>query len=680
MRTDGFRALCRFFQLLLAAVILAAGASCGVLVPQKPSPTVSPTAPPAIAQPAPTQSLTATALTATPPPVPTATATPAPAPARGRGPGLQALTELPSEAATGFEPAPERDLFQLAKELIRPPGSPDIPRVVNPEPVSFSQGRKESFWLIRFQALEVYQAEFELRLVTDQAYWYFENGTEIDQKALERGAREFEETIYPKVSETFGREWSPGVDNDPHLNIIHARLQGVGGYFSSSDEHPKEVYKYSNERESIYINIAALPVGSGRYLDVLAHELQHAVHWNNDPNEETWVNEGLSELAVVVAGYESNSLRRYLRSPNVSLIHWPLDQWNIGAYYGGASLFMRYLSEHYGPVEDIGRLVADPADGLAGIDSYLASGGHGVTAEAVLRDWVAANILDEDQGIYGYQNLDVRAEVDRSIESYVEFSGEIPQYAVDYTELENFDQPLWLQFSGSVENALIPADVDQLGCWWSNSGDSINSTLSRRVNLSGISSATLKYQIWYEVEENWDYGYVQVSLDQGQSWKILATPETSPRNPIGNGFGSGYTGVSRGWINQTVDLTPFVGSEVLLRFQYVTDDAIVGIGLCVRYISIPEAKLELDDAAWQPAGFVRINNRVRQDFAVQVILVGKEGSEESRVLQMTLDKVNNGELVLKAPQDYARVVVAVLALAPGTVQPASYTLTLGPVN
>ena len=676
MRNTVYPVMSRFLQLLPAAVILGVGAGCGVLPPQKPSPTASPSATPAIAQPAPTQSLTATPLAAAATSVPTLT----PAPARERGPGLQSLTGLPSEPAIGFEPAPDRDLFQLARELIWTPGSPDIPRVVNPEPVSFSQGRKESFWLIRFLDLEVYQAEFELRLVTDRAYWYIENGSEVNQEDLERGAQEFEETIYPRVSETFGREWSPGVDNDPHLYIIHARLQGVGGYFSSSDEHPQEVYPYSNQRESIYINIATLPVGSRQYLDVLAHELQHAVHWNSDPNEETWVNEGLAELAVAVAGFESNSISRFLRSPNVSLIHWPLDQRNIGAYYGGASLFMKYLTEHYGPVEDIGRLVTDPADGLAGIESYLAGGGHGVVAEAVLRDWVAANILDESPGIYGYRDLDVRAEVDRSVESYQEISGEIPQYAADYTELANFDQPIWLQFSGQAENLLIPADVDQVGCWWSNSGDSINSTLSRRVDLTGISRANLRYQLWYEVEENWDYGYVQVSLDQGRSWKILETPETSPQNPIGNGFGSGYTGESRGWINQTVDLTPFVGSEVLLRFQYVTDDAIDGIGLCIRYISIPEAKLEVDDATWQPGGFVRINNRVRQDFAVQVILVGKEKGAESQVLQMPLDQANNGDLILNAPQDYARIVVAVIAMAPSTVQPTSYTLSLRPVN
>ena len=678
MRTAGYRIISRFLQLLPVAFILAAVAGCGAQPPQIDSLTVTPTAAPATDQPLPTEFSTATPSAAETTPDPT------PTPEGNRGPGLQALTELPLEPATGFEPAPDRDLYQLAKELSWPPGSPDVSRVVNPEPVSFEQGRKESFWLIRFLSLEVYQAEFELRLVTDRAYWYIEEGIQVDQGDLERGARDFEQNIYPKLSETFGRERSPGVDNDPHLNIIHARLQGVGGYFSSSDEQPQEVYPYSNERESIYINIGYLPVGSSEYLEVLAHELQHAIHWNSDPNEETWINEGLSELAVAVAGYKSSNTRRFLRSSNVSLIHWPLDQKTIGAHYGAASLFMRYLAEHYGPVEDIRRLVTDPADGLAGIDSFLAGGGHGVTSEEVLRDWIVANILNEGEGKYGYQDLDRLAEVDRAIDSYREFTRKIPQYAADYTKLRGFEQPLWLQFSGPVENVLIPAEVDQVGCWWSNSGDSINSTLSRKVDLTGINSATLRYQLWYEVEEDWDYGYVQVSLNLGKSWKILETPETSPRNPIGNGFGSGYTGESRGWVNQTVDLTPFVGSEVLLRFQYVTDDAVNGIGLCIRYISIPEVKLEVDDAAWQPAGFIRINNRVRQDYIVQVILVGKENRdqsrEESRVLQMPLDQANHGELIIKAPQDYARIVVAVMALAPGTVQRASYTLTLGPVN
>ena len=100
----------------------------------------------------------------------------------------------------------------------------------------------------------------------------------------------------------FGSEWTPGVDGDPHLYVINASLRGVGGYFNSADEYPSEIRPASNEIEAIYINVRYLPPGTGLYSRVLAHELQHAVHWKADVSEETWVNEGLSELAVTVAG------------------------------------------------------------------------------------------------------------------------------------------------------------------------------------------------------------------------------------------------------------------------------------------------------------------------------------------------------------------------------------------
>ena len=55
----------------------------------------------------------------------------------------------------------------------------------------------------------------------------------------------------------------------------------------------------------------------------------------------------MAELAVTVAGYQSDSMRRFMQRPFVSLVHWPIDDANIGAHYGGASLFMHYLAEHY---------------------------------------------------------------------------------------------------------------------------------------------------------------------------------------------------------------------------------------------------------------------------------------------------------------------------------------------
>jgi len=45
----------------------------------------------------------------------------------------------------------------------------------------------------------------------------------------------------------------------------------------------------------------------------MAHEFEHMIHWNGDPNEEAWVDEGLAELAMwfygnpdTISGFNTN--------------------------------------------------------------------------------------------------------------------------------------------------------------------------------------------------------------------------------------------------------------------------------------------------------------------------------------------------------------------------------------
>jgi hypothetical protein len=585
-----------------------------------------------------------------------------------------------SEAANSpdevFPAAPDRDLHQLAAQLSLKTDPSAIPRVVNPDPVSYSQGREDTFWLVDFGKMSVYQSAFDLRLVSPHAYWYVEKGQPVLQRDLLEASRQFEDQIYPQVTAAFGQEWTPGVDNDPHLNIIHARLQGVAGYYSSSDEHPQEVNPYSNERETIYINTRSLSVGRQSYLEVLAHELQHAIHWNGDSSEDTWVNEGLSELAVTVAGYRSSSLFRFMRSPTVSLVHWPLDNANISAHYGGTSLFMHYLAEHYSTDNDLRPLASDPADGISGINSYLENQGYNTNFRQVFSDWVVANLLDEEQGRYSYGDLDIQATIGKFLDHFSRIDSEIPQYSAEYLQLDSLAGPIRIRFEGVSENRLLSVDVGDHGCWWSNSGDSISSSLTHPVDLRNQAQATLSYQVWYSVEEDWDYGYLQVSSDGGLTWDILETPNTSLDNPIGNSFGPGYTGDSHGWITERIDLSPYAGREILVRFHYITDDAVNGAGMCFRNITIPEASLLENDQDWQAGGFILTDNRVKQDYQVKVIQVGVE----DQVLAIPLDANNSGELVIPAPHNLNRLVVAVAALAPKTLQPAPYTLTVEPAN
>ena len=597
-------------------------------------------------------------------------------------PGLTepGLNESALIAVAEFLPdAPERDLFRLTDELL--PSDPKGPGpVLSLDPVPYAEGRKDTFWLINLPELEIYQSEFELRLITPHAYWYFEEGQSASQGDIERAAAVFEEQVYPRVTSAFGKERTPGIDNDPHLNILNANLMGVGGYYSSADEFPTRVNRFSNQREIIYINSSAIRVGTSLYTETLAHELQHAIHWNADPSEDTWVNEGLSELAVTVAGFGQTFRSRFSFTRPTSLVHWPLSPFGSGASYQASSLFMHYLSEHYGDRNDLTGLLQQPEDGIAGINSYLRSSGYELTFRDVFANWVVANLLDEDQGPYSYKGLAVRARPTQRMGDFSEISSQIPQYSVEYIELEDglisYEGPLRLKFSGQTESALLPVEVGAAGCWWGNSGDSIDATLSRTVDLTQQSRATLNYQVWFELEKDWDYGYVEVSTDGGRTWKILSTPNTTSENPIGNSFGEGYTGNSEGWIDESVDLSPYAGQEIQVRFQHITDDALNGSGICVQGISIPEVGLFDSTEGWQAKGFLLISNRVKQDYIVQVIASGSE----NQVTRLVLDEANMGELIMHAPRRLERLVVAVAALAPKTRIETSYTLTVEPAD
>jgi len=41
------------------------------------------------------------------------------------------------------------------------------------------------------------------------------------------------------------------------------------------------------------------------------------------------------------------------------------------------------------------------------------------------------------------------------------------------------------------------------------------------VDLTDVSTATLKYWTWYDIEADWDYAYLLVSTDNGIHWSLV---------------------------------------------------------------------------------------------------------------------------------------------------------------
>ena len=585
----------------------------------------------------------------------------------------RATAGLPARILTGQSGPPDRDLAELASRLrgatvSQPPTEPTLP---------LSKGALEEFWVTDMDDGTAHRITATLRVVSDNVYWFVDNAVHVDQGSLEEAAEQFEERLRPTVVGTFGDIRRPGIDGDPRLVVLHSVLDGAAGYFGSHDSFPTEVHPHSNEREIIYIDSDDIPAGSDLYMGVIAHELQHAVHFNHDDGEESWVNEGLSEVATGVAGYEAGSPRLFLRRPTTQLNYWPDEPGRRPPHYGASALFFTYLAQRVGGAQNLLALAAEPLDGIAGVDSFLND--HGLTFAEVFADWTVANYLDSDDDRYGYQGQDIRVGAVRDLRAGPGRRERLPQFAARYYEIHTDSLSAAIEFNGDTEVRQVRVDCIQgPTCWWSGRGDGIDTKLTREFDLTGLQKATLEFAVWYDIEEGWDYGYIEVSDDDGRSWSILEGEHTSAENPSGNAYGPGYTGSSRSWRRESIDLTPFVGGPVMIRFEYITDDAVYLDGLLIDDVSIPEIEFHddpRDTDGWQADGFGLAGNPLVQEFVVQVVETAPDRS--FRVSRLNLDDQNRGAMTLTGlGSEVESVVVVVSPTTDGTRHSAGYVLEL----
>jgi immune inhibitor A len=112
--------------------------------------------------------------------------------------------------------------------------------------------------------------------------------------------------------------------------------------------------------------------------------------------------------------------------------------------------------------------------------------------------------------------------------------------------------------------------------FFGGTGSEIDNNMVVKVDLKGKTKASLAYDVWYDIEENWDAGFVQVSED-GTTWISLATPHTVADFDNEDGYTSilnslpAYTGSSNGWLKENIDLSAYAGKEISIRFRYATD-------------------------------------------------------------------------------------------------------------
>jgi hypothetical protein len=569
-----------------------------------------------------------------------------------------------------------RDLFSLAQRLGRVGGG--ARRVINPAPPEYQVGDQTTFWISEEAGKTYSEITATLRYIGQHAAWWVEDGADYDEDGLVAAAKRFDEQTYPTNHHYFGEEWLPGVDNDPRIQVVNGRLsQGIGGYYSSSDEYPDAINPHSNQREVIYINLEAYSPGEERYDAVIAHEFQHMIHWHNDANESTWVDEGLSELAVYLNGYgQQRWASVFAREPDTQLNAWVDDTSTAGVHYGASYLFMRYFAERFG-AERVRKLVASDESGMMGFDAVLSD--DGLSFDDVFRDWVVANYLGDTSvanSQYGYQDVHIAVHIEKDLQADESWGDVVQQYGTDYVELKPDIGPLSVRFKGRVTVPVLATEAHSgKHFFWSNRGDGSVTSMTRAFDLTHTEQATLEAWLWYDIEEFFDFVYVEVSTDGGESWQTLAGQHSVTENPTGNGLGPGYSGQSQSegkhdWVKESIDLSPYAGQKILIRWEQITDDGYNAPGFAIDDIAIPEIgyfeDFENGDGGWKTSGFVRIDNILPQHWSLQLI----EPGDTPRVQQIP---VYDGRATFKVDQP---AVLAISAMTPFTTEPASYTVSV----
>ncbi|MFD1638121.1 S8 family serine peptidase [Evansella tamaricis] len=153
------------------------------------------------------------------------------------------------------------------------------------------------------------------------------------------------------------------------------------------------------------------------------------------------------------------------------------------------------------------------------------------------------------------------------------------------------DYPLGWEMNGSWE-------------WGEPSGDSPDPVVGSKVigtNLSGnyppnaadllllppmdlrdAEEASLRLNHWYDIEAGWDYGFIGISTDLGETWELI--DEFSARD--------------QEWRNLFIDLNPYAGSEnpIFVAFELVSDGIIEYTGWYLDNVELVGEDTEAPDA------------------------------------------------------------------------------------
>ncbi|MGZ4467562.1 MAG: choice-of-anchor J domain-containing protein [Nocardioidaceae bacterium] len=482
-----------------------------------------------------------------------------------------------------------------------------------------------------------------------------------------------------------------------------------------------------------------------QYEGTFAHEYQHLLESYEDPDEVSWVNEGLSDYAQTLTGYVNPAVsplstgadshiacfegydgERFGGAEN-SLTNWG-DQGGpeILCDYGAAYSFMQYLYDHFGE-GFLSALHTQNGNGLVGLQKVLDKRAGGVKAMDVLHRWSATMaldaILDRNGGklvggnAKNYQSKTLTGRINWANPQSYQDPG-APTNGSDYVRLRDAsgkylsaDQIDSIDFSGSTTYPPKPVewtadstppdattadttcgttpDGTGAAALYSGCGDELDRSITHSVTVPATGDQSLSFDVLYDTEQSWDFGFVQVSTDGGKTWTSLATQDTtSDHDPNALPYVvselPGFTGDSGTWKHETADLSAYAGKDILVGFRYITDPATAEAGMWVRNVTAAGATLPTDSTGeWKT--ITEVSPFHVPGYTVQLVAYGTS-SQPAYLSRLTLDDAFHGTLagadVAKALGTTGSYVAAIVTADDPSEQfstQAPYTLTVNGV-
>lgn len=469
----------------------------------------------------------------------------------------------------------------------------------------------------------------------------------VTQEQVDKLRNEFDKNIYPKDTAFFG---TPDV-RDGSKSTLAENGTFPKGYYEGSEkvimlvdnivddnynnpDYPFFVAGFFSQTIENYTdrNIVTIDTNSwesrleSTFYGTAIHELQHLIHADNDGKEEVWINEGMSTFSEYLGGYGHNdgSINFYLDHPENSLVNWD-DQrvTSTGpetiADYGQVYLFTLYMNDKFGK-DFIRDLALNKKQGIDSINEVLKARGCNLTFTELYQNFITALALDTDKvgnGVYNFDSINLR-------DLAVDNKGTKRGITVNYEKALQFEKagvPAWggdfkaLDFKDKIRSISFDG-VDFLSPWqsvtdplkadnkvlWGNNNDEADNGLIFEADLTNKNTATLKFDNYIDIEEQWDFGVVQVSTDNGKTWKSLANSNTRS-DVVEQGYPKikenlpGFTGTYEGWKKETFDLSAYAGQKILVSFRYLTDWGGTQKGWFIDNIEIPEIGYKQDGSS-----------------------------------------------------------------------------------